>query len=78
VRKLIEVDVFAVEIGYGLLNLADAKSGGDLLARVTGVRKKLAREKGIIVPPISVRDNLELEATTTASSSAARRWPAAR
>jgi flagellar biosynthesis protein FlhA len=41
--------------------LADAKSGGELLARVTGVRKSLAREKGIVVPPVSVRDNLELE-----------------
>jgi flagellar biosynthesis protein FlhA len=61
VRKLIEVDVFAIEIGYGLLGLADAKSGGELLARVTGVRKSLAREKGIVVPPVSVRDNLELE-----------------
>ncbi|HZZ18165.1 MAG TPA: flagellar biosynthesis protein FlhA [Opitutaceae bacterium] len=64
VRKLIDVDVFAVEIGYGLLNLADSKSGGELLARVTGVRKQLAREKGIVVPPIAVRDNLELEATS--------------
>ena len=62
VRKLIDVDPFAIEIGYGLLPLADSKVGGDLLARVTGVRKTLAREKGIIIPPISVRDNLELEA----------------
>ena len=61
VRKLIDVDVFAIEIGYGLLTLADTKMGGDLLARVTGVRKSLAREKGVVVPPISVRDNLELE-----------------
>jgi flagellar biosynthesis protein FlhA len=61
VRKLIEVDVFAIEIGYGLLGLADPKTGGELLARVTGVRKALAREKGIVVPPVSVRDNLELE-----------------
>jgi flagellar biosynthesis protein FlhA len=61
VRKLIEVDVFAIEVGYGLLGLADSKVGGDLLARVTGVRKTLAREKGIVVPPVSVRDNLELE-----------------
>jgi flagellar biosynthesis protein FlhA len=61
VRKLIEVDVFAIEIGYGLLGLADPKTGGELLARVTGVRKSLAREKGIVVPPVSVRDNLELE-----------------
>ena len=61
VRKLIEMDIFAIEIGYGLLGLADAKGGGELLARVTGVRKTLAREKGIVVPPVSVRDNLELE-----------------
>ncbi len=60
-RKFIEMDVFAIEIGYGLLALADAAKGGDLLARVTGVRKTLAREKGVIVPPVSVRDNLELE-----------------
>ncbi|HTO02978.1 MAG TPA: flagellar biosynthesis protein FlhA [Opitutus sp.] len=62
VRKLIETDVFAIEIGYGLLNMANTKTGGDLLARVTGVRKTLAREKGIVVPPVAVRDNLELEA----------------
>ena len=61
VRKLVEVDVFAIEIGYGLLSLADLKAGGELLGRVTGVRKTLAREKGIVVPPVSVRDNLELE-----------------
>ena len=61
VRKLTDVDVFAIEIGYGLLSLADSKSGGELLSRVTGVRKSLAREKGIVVPPVSVRDNLELE-----------------
>ncbi|MGC4072195.1 MAG: flagellar biosynthesis protein FlhA [Nibricoccus sp.] len=57
-----DLDVFAIEIGYGLLPIADATKGGDLLSRVTGVRKTLAREKGIIVPPVSVRDNLELEA----------------
>jgi len=61
IRKLIDLDIFAIEIGYGLLPLADAKQGGDLLSRVTGVRKTLAREKGILVPPVSVRDNLELE-----------------
>src|SRR5690606_26146495 len=60
-RKLIDQDTFAIEVGYGLLPLADAKQGGDLLARITGVRKTLARERGVIVPPIAVRDNLELE-----------------
>ena len=60
-RKLIDLDVFSIEIGYGLLPLADARQGGDLLSRVTGVRKTLARTQGVLVPPISVRDNLELE-----------------
>jgi flagellar biosynthesis protein FlhA len=60
-KKLIDQDTFAIEVGYGLLPLADAKQGGDLLARITGVRKSLARERGVIVPPIAVRDNLELE-----------------
>ncbi len=60
-RRVIDQDVFAIEVGYGLLSLADAGRGGDLLGRITGVRKTLARERGVIVPPISVRDNLELE-----------------
>ncbi len=59
--KLIEVDVFSLEIGYNLLGLADKRKGGDLLERVTGVRKTIARELGIVVPPIAVRDNLELD-----------------
>jgi flagellar biosynthesis protein FlhA len=60
-RRVIDQDVFAIEVGYGLLPLADAARGGDLIGRITGVRKTLARERGVIVPPISVRDNLELE-----------------
>ena len=60
-KKLTEVDTFAIELGTGLLHLAEKKNGGDLLDRVTGVRKTFAREVGIIVPPIAIRDNLELE-----------------
>jgi flagellar biosynthesis protein FlhA len=60
-RQAIDQDTFAIEVGLSLLPLADAKRGGDLLARITGVRKSLARDRGIVVPPISVRDNLELE-----------------
>ena len=60
-KKLIEVDTFAIELGTGLLHLAEKKNGGDLLDRVTGVRKTFAREIGVIVPPIAIRDNLELE-----------------
>lgn len=55
------VDAFAVELGYGLLGLADRRRDGDLIDRITGVRKTFAREVGIIVPPIAIRDNLELE-----------------
>ncbi len=61
-KKLTEVDTFAIELGTGLLHLAEKKNGGDLLDRVTGVRKTFAREIGVIVPPIAIRDNLELEA----------------
>jgi flagellar biosynthesis protein FlhA len=61
VRAAIERDTFAIEVGFGLLPLADAGRGGDLLVRITGVRKSLARDRGIVVPPIAVRDNLELE-----------------
>jgi len=60
-KKLIEVDTFSIELGSGLLNLAEKKNGGDLLDRVTGVRKSFAREMGVIVPPIAIRDNLELD-----------------
>jgi flagellar biosynthesis protein FlhA len=59
-EKLIDTDVFSIELGNGLLKLAEKKQGGDLLDRVTGVRKTFAREMGMIVPPIAIRDNLEL------------------
>lgn len=60
-KTMIEVDTFAVELGCGLLSLVDKKESGDLLERITGVRQKFARTMGIIIPPIAVRDNLELE-----------------
>ena len=60
VRRLIDVDVFAVEVGFGMVGLADQNQGGDLPGRITGVRKTLARELGVIVPQVAVRDNLEL------------------
>ena len=60
-RKLIDVDVLSVELGSGLLHLAEKKNAGDLLDRVTGIRKTLARERGIVIPPIAIRDNLELD-----------------
>jgi flagellar biosynthesis protein FlhA len=59
-EKLIDTDVFSIELGSGLVKLAENKQGGNLLDRVTGVRKTFAREMGMIVPPIAIRDNLEL------------------
>jgi flagellar biosynthesis protein FlhA len=60
-ETLLAVDALQIELGYGLVTLADTKKGGDLLDRVTGVRKTFAQEMGVIIPPIRLRDNLQLE-----------------
>jgi flagellar biosynthesis protein FlhA len=60
-RKLMEVDVLCIELGLGLVGLADKKTGGDLLDRVTGVRRNFARDMGLVIPPIAIRDSLDLE-----------------
>jgi flagellar biosynthesis protein FlhA len=60
-ESLLKVDTMQIELGYGLVGLADRNKGGDLLDRVTGVRKTFAQEMGVIVPPIRLRDNLQLE-----------------
>jgi flagellar biosynthesis protein FlhA len=49
-----------IELGYGLVAMADARKGGDLLERVTGVRRNFASEMGLLIPPIRLRDNLHL------------------
>ncbi len=61
-ESLLAVDTLQIELGYGLVSLADARKGGDLLERVTGVRKTFAGDIGVIVPPIRLRDNLNLGA----------------
>jgi flagellar biosynthesis protein FlhA len=57
-------DAVALEFGYGLLGLADPERGGDLLSRVTAVRRTLAEELGFLVPPVRVRDNVSLPPQT--------------
>jgi flagellar biosynthesis protein FlhA len=59
-ESLLDLDTLQIELGYGLVRLADPQRGGDLLERVTGVRRTFAQEIGIIVPPIRLRDNLQL------------------
>ncbi len=62
VEDLVMVDTLEIEIGYGLVPLVDAGRGGDLLDRIAAVRRQLAVELGIVVPPVRIRDNVQLEA----------------
>jgi flagellar biosynthesis protein FlhA len=58
----LKVDSLAIEIGYGLVGLVDAANGGDFLSRIRMIRKQLAQELGIIVPPVNITDNLKMGA----------------
>lgn len=55
------VDVIGLEVGYRLIPLVDRTQGGELLNRIKGVRKKLSQELGFLVPPVHIRDNLDLQ-----------------
>ncbi|GDY24193.1 flagellar biosynthesis protein FlhA [Agarivorans sp. Toyoura001] len=54
------VDVIGLEVGYRLIPLVDKSQGGELLARIKGVRKKLSQDLGFLVPAVHIRDNLDL------------------
>ena len=60
ISSYINVEPIEVEIGYGLIPLVDESNGGDLLQRIVSVRKQCAIDMGIIVQPIRIRDNLQL------------------
>ena len=61
---LLQIDPIALEIGYNLIPLVDPEQGGDLLERVTMIRRQSAIELGLIFPPIRIRDNMKLEPNT--------------
>ncbi len=61
IESLLGVDTLELEVGYGLVSLVDGDKNGDLLERITGIRKQFAMEMGIVVPPLRIRDNLELK-----------------
>ena len=61
VENYLRVDPMELEVGYGLIKLVDRKQGGDLLDRVTNMRRQIAQDLGIVVPPIRIRDNLQLQ-----------------
>jgi flagellar biosynthesis protein FlhA len=56
-----QVDLIGMEIGYGLIPLVNPETGGQLLTRIKGVRKKLSAELGFLIQPVRVRDALNLD-----------------
>lgn len=60
IEALLKVDMLGLEIGYSLIQLVDSAQGGTLLQRIKSMRKQLALDLGIIVPPVRIRDNLQL------------------
>ena len=54
------IDALGLEVGYRLISLVDNKQGGPLMARIRGIRKSLTRDLGFLIPPVHIRDNLEL------------------
>jgi flagellar biosynthesis protein FlhA len=64
VEGLLKVDALGLEVGYGLIPLLDTNQGGTVLERIKAVRRQMAQEMGIVVPPIRIRDNLQLPANT--------------
>jgi flagellar biosynthesis protein FlhA len=55
------LDTLAVEVGYGLIPLVDAEQDGELLERIKSIRRQVAYEIGIIVPPVHIQDNMQLK-----------------
>jgi flagellar biosynthesis protein FlhA len=60
-ETLLSVDLLELEVGYGLISIVDAEQNGDLLERISNIRKQFALDLGIIIPPLRIRDNLELK-----------------
>jgi flagellar biosynthesis protein FlhA len=60
IESLLTLDTLQIELGHALIPMADNRKGGDLLERVTGVRRNFASEMGLLIPPIRLRDNLQL------------------
>lgn len=60
VEQYLTPDPMELDVGYGLIRLVDRKQGGDLLDRITNMRRQVAQELGIVVPPIRIRDDMRL------------------
>ena len=60
VEQYLQVDPIEIEIGYGLISLVDENQGGNLFQKIAAARKFIALEYGVLIPPVRVRDNLQL------------------
>ncbi|MGI6405919.1 MAG: flagellar biosynthesis protein FlhA [Syntrophaceticus sp.] len=58
---LVQVDPLEIELGYNLIPMVDAKQGGDLLDRILVIRRQCALELGFVIPPVRVRDNVQID-----------------
>ena len=58
--SVVPLDLMEVQVGYGLIGLVDGDRGGALLDRIKGLRRQIAADMGFVVPPIHIRDNLQL------------------
>jgi flagellar biosynthesis protein FlhA len=56
----LKIDNLAIEIGYGLISIVDVQQGGDFIGRIRSIRKQIAQDLGVIVPPVNITDNLKL------------------
>ena len=61
IEDYLALDTMEIELGYGLIPLVDRDQGGDLLSRITRIRKQVATELGVILPPIRIRDDISLK-----------------
>ena len=61
VEQALRVDTLELEVGYALVRMVDQSQGGDLLDRISLLRRQLASELGLIMPPVRIRDNMQLE-----------------
>lgn len=59
-EKMLNVDLIELEVGYGLIPFVDANQDGELLTRIQAIRKQFALTTGFIVPPVHIKDNLQL------------------
>jgi len=59
-QELLAVDPFRLEVGYGLIDLVESKRDGDLLDRLQAMRRQIAQEIGFVLPPVHIKDNLQL------------------